>query len=157
MQAGISWVGYARFLIIFFLTGFMVIGFAIAPFIAGAEMLLGEKAAEIVAALVGVAVPLGCLLYCLYRLHGFRAYADDDGVWFYSGYFPWSEAVRGVRWENFDQVLYRPSMFSWFTRSYRVFIKDRYGNTVSVRDLHNGNRWGGSVNYFAMNRKHTPD
>ena len=154
MQAKVSWIGYLRFVIIFLLVGLLVTQFASIPLIWAGETLFGDIGVTVMSVAAYIAAPLLCLFYCLYRLFHFRAYTDDEGVWFYSGYFPWSEGIRGVRWENFDQVLYQPSMFSWFTRSYRIFLQDRYGNRITVKDLYNGHRWGGNVNNLFTAKRH---
>ena len=103
MQAKVSWIGYLRFVIIFLLVGLLVTQFASIPLIWAGETLFGDIGVTVMSVAAYIAAPLLCLFYCLYRLFHFRAYTDDEGVWFYSGYFPWSEGIRGVRWENFDR------------------------------------------------------
>lgn len=154
-SARISWIGYIRFIILFLLFGMLVISTAGGVVLGLVHWLLGETAAKFAAIGFCVVGSMVCFLYCLYRLLQFKAYTDDDGVWFVHGYFPWSAGIRGVRWENFDQVLFRPSLFSWLTGSYTVFIRDRYGNTVTVKDLFLGKQWSASVNGLAMD-SHAP-
>ena len=149
-SARISWIGYIRFIIMFLLFGALIISTAGGAVAGLVHLTLGETAAKYVAIGLFVGGSIACFIYCLYRLIQFKAYTDDEGVWFVHGYFPWSAGIKGVRWENFDQVLFRPSLFSWLTGSYTVFIRDRYGNTVTIKDLFLGKQWSALVNGRAM-------
>ena len=88
--------------------------------------------------------------WILFRLSCYRAYMDETGVWYYSGLFPWSEGIRGIRWENFDQAQHRQSIFSWVSHSYTIYLLDRYGRSVTVKNLHNGRDWSALVNDYAF-------
>ena len=145
-EARISWVGYVKIILLGLLLYFLLI----APAVSLLSMLWifafdNETATNITFAVLSV-IAVGSLLYGLTQVRHCRAYADEAGVWFDSGLFPWSRGTRGVRWENFDQALYYPTPFSWIARSYTVDLRDRYGHSIKIRNLYNGRDWAGSIN-----------
>lgn len=56
-------------------------------------------------------------------------YADSEGVWLFSGIFPWARGAQGVRWADMDLAAYRPSFLSWAFRSFLVTVPQRYTKT----------------------------
>lgn len=150
MTARLSWVAYIQYAVIGILLYLFMVSSAFS-IVSGLFFALGKTAAQTI--LYGLS-----LLYLagfgrvLFKLSRCRAYIDETGVWYYSGLFPWSEGIRGVRWENFDQVQYGQSVFGWAAHSYTVYLLDRYGRSVAVRNLHNGREWSAAVNGYAFEK-----
>ena len=71
-------------------------------------------------------VPAGYLIYAVLQIRSYQLYMDDNGVWIFSGIFPWSKGVRGVKWRDLDDAVYFTSMFSWAAKSYKIALKHRY-------------------------------
>lgn len=147
MIARISWLGYVQYIVIGILLYLFAVSSVFSLISAGFGYALGENKA--VANTVFFILTLLYLVgfgYVLYRTRQCKAFMDDEGVWFYCGLFPWTRGIRGVRWENFDQAQFRPGMFSWLFCTYTVYLNDRYGRTVVIKNLFNGREWSGRVN-----------
>jgi hypothetical protein len=59
-------------------------------------------------------------------------YTNDQGVWVYSGIFPWSKGVRGVKWRDVEDALYFPNFFSWLLKSHTVRIGHRFTKSSEI-------------------------
>lgn len=155
IEARLSWVAYCKFIVLAFLVYVFPAASVIGMIAAGISIL--SDAVFDPAKMSGILFVVLSLIFCGFFLYGLsrirrcRVYIDADGIWFESGLFPWSHGIRGVRWENFDQALFRKSFFSWISGSYTVFLYDRYGRTVEVKDVWQGRRWVGAVNDYALN------
>lgn len=69
------------------------------------------------------------VLVCILTILGLRSlilYTDEDGVWVYSGIFPWSKGTYGVKWQDLDDAIFYQGLFSWIFRTYRVRIGHRF-------------------------------
>lgn len=151
MVARISWLGYVQYVVIGILFYLFVMSSAFWLISAGLGLVLGEnKAVANTVFFILTLLYLAGFGYVLYQTRQCKAFVDKDGVWFYSGLFPWTRGIRGVRWENFDQAQFRPGMFSWMFCTYTVYLKDRYGGTVVIKNLYNGRDWSSSVNDVAL-------
>ena len=145
MIARLSWLAYLKifiFGILFYLLSAMSVFSIVSAWTAS---FLGRTAGGIAFIFLSL-LYLSGFVYYLVKTRRCMAFTDDDGVWFYSRIFPWSRGLRGVRWENFDQAQFRTGIFSWLCRSYTVYLLDRYGKTVMIKDLSDGRDWSASVN-----------
>lgn len=149
MTARLSWVAYIQYFVIGILLYLFVVSSSFAVISGLLGLALGKSAAQTV--LYGLTLLyLAGFGWVLFKLTRCRAYIDETGVWYYSGLFPWSEGIRGVRWENFDQAQYQQSVFGWATHSYTIYLLDRYGRSVTIKNLHNGRDWSAGVNDYAF-------
>lgn len=149
MTARLSWVAYIQYFVIGILLYLFVVSSTFAVISGLLGLALGKGAAQTV--LYGLTLLyLAGFGWMLFRLTCCRAYVDETGVWYYSGLFPWSKGIRGVRWENFDQAQYQQSVFGWASHSYTIYLLDRYGRSVTIKNLHNGRDWSALVNEYAF-------
>ena len=109
MTARLSWVAYIQYFVIGILLYLFVVSSAFAVISGMLGLALGKSAAQTVFYGLTLLYLVG-FGWILFRLSCCRAYMDETGVWYYSGLFPWSEGIRGIRWENFDQAQYRQSI-----------------------------------------------
>lgn len=63
-------------------------------------------------------------------------YTDDQGVWVYSGIFPWSKGTRGVKWRDVEDAVYFPNFLSWLLKSYTVRIGHRFTKSSEITLSH---------------------
>lgn len=153
IEARISWIGYIKLTLIGILLYSSIIAAIISSISAGVAMLFDNRQLAGVLFAIMSFICLGFLIYGFIRIRSCRVYTDNEGVWYEGGLFPWSRGTTGVRWENFDQVLFRKSFFSWITGSYTVYLDDRYGRSITVKNIWLGRRWVGQVNHYAMNTR----
>jgi hypothetical protein len=52
--------------------------------------------------------------------------SDLDGVWVYSGIFPWSKGSFGVKWRDIDSASFKTGFFSWALRTYDIRVGHRF-------------------------------
>lgn len=149
MKARLSWVIYIKIGIIAVLI-YLAILMAIPPLFVLNFGIEASGKVVVTALVIMTLLYFGVVFYFLYKVHDCCAYIDRDGIWFRQNIFPWSRGLIGVRWENFDQAQYRPSVISWMTKSYTVFLQDRFGKSVVIKNLYNGRKWSGAVNTVAM-------
>ena len=104
---------------------------------------------QILLIMAGVYVVFLFLLDLLYA-KSVSLYYDDAGVWFFSGIFPWSKGVSGVKWENIDEATYRTGFLSWAFKSYEITIKHKYtkANEIILPYIFKGNDAVMSINGF---------
>lgn len=149
MTARLSWVVYIQYFVI----GVLLYLFIVSSVFSVISGLLGLALGKVTAQSLFYGLTLlylsgfGWVMFQLSRCH---AYVDETGVWYYSGLLPWAKGIRGIRWENFDQVQYGQSVFGWAAHSYTVYLLDRYGRTVTIRNLYNGRDWSAVVNNYAF-------
>lgn len=77
-------------------------------------------------------------------------YADKDGVWVFSGIFPWSKGSWGVKWRDVDSASTRLGFFSWLVRGYDVHVSHRFtkGNEIRLGYVHNGFQFVDNMNDY---------
>ncbi|MCK3656923.1 hypothetical protein A4G19_14750 [Pasteurellaceae bacterium Macca] len=56
----------------------------------------------------------------------FKVYLDDQGVWVYSGIFPWNKGSYGINWRDISGASYRTGFLSWVLKSYTIRVEHRY-------------------------------
>ena len=73
--------------------------------------------------LAGSALFIG---YHILHLRSYELYFDDEGIWIYSGVFPWQRGVHGIKWRDVDGAYWRPTFLSWLFKSYSLGVKHRF-------------------------------
>ena len=63
-------------------------------------------------------------------------YTDDNGVWLYSGIFPWSKGITGVKWRDLDEALFYQGFFGWLFKSYTIRIGHRFTKKSEILISH---------------------
>ena len=63
-------------------------------------------------------------------------YTDDNGVWLYSGIFPWSKGIAGVKWRDLDEALFYQGFFGWLFKSYTIRIGHRFTKKSEILISH---------------------
>lgn len=53
-------------------------------------------------------------------------YTNEDGVWVFSGIFPWSKGTSGVKWQDLDDARFFTGFFSWIFQTYKIRIGHRF-------------------------------
>ncbi|RYV01830.1 hypothetical protein SOPP22_15865 [Shewanella sp. OPT22] len=99
-----SWVAYVKPLVILFIVFLFLIGF---------HFLLGI-------------IPILLSILVILHIRSVELYVDNDGVWIYSGIFPWNKGSSGVKWRDLDEAVYYTGFFSWLVKSYTVKISHRF-------------------------------
>jgi hypothetical protein len=81
------------------------------------------------------------LIISVISIHKCVICINNDGVWLYSGIFPWSKGANGVQWQNIDDAHYFPNFVSWVTKSYRIGVSHRFtkDNEFSIKHVKHGN------------------
>lgn len=59
-------------------------------------------------------------------------FTDEQGVWLYSGIFPWSRGTSGVKWRDVEDAVYFPNFMSWLLKSYTVRIGHRFTKSSEI-------------------------
>lgn len=77
-----------------------------------------------------------------------KLYYDEDGVWLYSGIFPWNKGSNGIKWRDLDTALYTTGFTSWALRSYRIILSHRFTKDAEIilKDIKNGDVFVKEVN-----------
>ena len=75
---------------------------------------------------------LGLLVMHILSIRSVVLYTDDDGVWVFSGVFPWSRGVNGVKWRDLDDATYISGFWSWLFKSYTVRIGHRFTKSSEI-------------------------
>lgn len=134
---GKSWTAYVRVVLI----GVVLVFFATPV----------AWAASAISGAVVLAASLAFLVYKFLLLKSFHLYFDDVGVWVYSGIFPWSKGVGGVKWRDLDEATYFQSMGSWLFKSYSIRIGHRFTKSSEILLSH----WArGHEAVMAINGQH---
>lgn len=61
-----------------------------------------------------------------------KIYADKQGVWVFSGVFPWQERVDKIEWSNLEEAHYVPSIIEWILQSYTIKLESRLLNEHEI-------------------------
>lgn len=136
-----SWVAYikpALVILIIFAVAISLLNFAVA-----------EKITWLiwVCAIVLLFFGAGYVIGFLESL-ALRVYNDDDGVWVYSGIFPWNKGINGVRWRDLEDAAYFTNFSSWLFKSYRIRIGHRFTKTseIILNNIAHGNQFALETN-----------
>jgi hypothetical protein len=112
-----SWTAYIRPTLIFLI----VMLFAV-----GAPATIGP---------IGWLVPpvvIGVYAVRIMTLRSVVLFLDEEGVWVFSGIFPWSKGTSGVKWRDLEDAVYFPNFFSWMLKSYTVRIGHRFTKSSEI-------------------------
>jgi membrane-bound ClpP family serine protease len=116
-----SWTAYVRHVIVFLVLA-----------------LIGSSLAgtNIWVSIIILAVALGLFIFNVLSIYSLTLYTDENGVWVYSGIFPWSKGVSGVKWRDLEDAVYFPGFFSWLFKSYTVRVGHRFTKTSEIILVH---------------------
>lgn len=59
-------------------------------------------------------------------LYSVVLFTNDQGVWVYSGVFPWKKGVSGIKWRYVEQAEYHQNALGWLFGASRVYIRHRF-------------------------------
>jgi uncharacterized membrane protein YdbT with pleckstrin-like domain len=98
-----------------------------------------------IAFLVFAALLLIGLLFFILRVLTLRStvlFIDNDGVWVYSGIFPWSRGSTGVKWRDIDSASCKISFFSWLFKTYDIRVGHRFTkeSEIVLYNIFNGHK-----------------
>jgi len=101
--------------------------------------------------IVGVAALVGSLLYIGYQvlyLRSYKLYFDDEGIWIYSGVFPWQKGHRGIKWRDVEVASWRANFWSWLFKSYYISVKHRFDiyGALSLEHVARGDKAAMEIN-----------
>ncbi len=146
MNARLSWVVYVKLAIVGFFASMLLTAailfvlVKVVPGIAQYEYIQPITLAIVFLMVIGI---------CSNARHA-KLYTDHEGVWFYSGLFPWDRGSRGVLWSNFDQALYKTGMLNWLCNSHTIYLKSKYGDVIVVKDIWRGRKAIDQINQRRM-------
>jgi hypothetical protein len=94
------------------------------------------------AALIALVLVVVWLAYRFVELRSVHLYFNESGVWLYSGVFPWSRGVRGVKWRDVDDATFSQGFWTWISKSHRVRVGHRFtrSNELIVPAIAHGDR-----------------
>ena len=75
---------------------------------------------------------LGLFMVGVLEIRSVALYTDAQGVWVYSGIFPWTKGVSGVKWRDIEDAVYTTNLLSWLLRSYTVRIGHRFTKSSEI-------------------------
>ena len=85
---------------------------------------------------VAISLWLLCVTVYFYILLSIRSYMlfiNDNGVWIFSGVFPWTKGVSGVKWRDLDAAVYYQNFLSWLFGAYTIRISHRFTRSAEIR------------------------
>jgi len=151
----VSWVGYIRTIfstliraVIYLVISSIVLNILTA--ISSLNLAPYQQELKIIA----IAFVVFSLLLNLLYARSISLYYDDVGVWYFSGIFPWSKGVSGVKWANIDEATYKTGFLSWAFKSYEVTIRHKYtkSNEIVLPYIFKGNDAVMSINSVLESR-----
>ena len=135
----VSWVGYFRFIAINFVLYF--IGMSIATSIIDKETVI----------LLFVIAIIAILVLGIKNTKAQKLVIDHNGVWKYSGIFPWNRGRNGISWEFIEDAAFYVGFIPWATKSYTVIVRGGYRelNEFTVKYIKNGDDAVGFINDYS--------
>ncbi|HCE5184922.1 hypothetical protein [Vibrio parahaemolyticus] len=123
----LSWVAYLRPLFVL-------------PILLGITFLLAGFHVAII--YVGSALAVALTIYKMAVLRSTYLFANDEGVWVYSGILPWSRGAGGVRWRDIDDAHFNTGFFNWMFKAYTIKISHRFtkGSEIVLPLVKNGDK-----------------
>ncbi len=139
-----SWVAYLRLIIptaIIFVVSMLVIDITLSSFTDS------ENRGIYVLFLVFVTVAI-CVALLVLSVRSYKLFYDDDGIWVYSGIFPWTKGISGIKWRDLDEAVYRTGFISWAAHSYNIRLSHRYtkSSEILLSDMTNGDKAVATIN-----------
>jgi hypothetical protein len=84
-------------------------------------------------------IPILICVYIALMSRSYYLYIDENGVWVFSGIFPWNKGVRGVKWRDLDEAIFYTGLASWVLKCFTIKIRNRFTKdseiTLSYMDL----------------------
>lgn len=89
-------------------------------------------------ALTGILV--AAYLYVLLSIRSHMLFYNDNGVWVFSGIFPWNKGVSGVKWRDLDEAVFYQNFLSWVFSAYTLRVSHRFTREGEIRlhTMHGG-------------------
>ncbi|WP_104746545.1 hypothetical protein [Helicobacter bilis] len=86
------------------------------------------------------------LAFISYRVQ--YVYFDTRGVWYYSGFLPWTKGIRGITWSDFGGAAFYQGFFAYIFHAYKISINNKYteSSRIFISNIHNGNEFVSAVN-----------
>jgi hypothetical protein len=96
-------------------------------------------------------------VYSIALIQSKKLIVNSQGVWFVSGIIPWKKTSMGLQWRNIGVVSYANNLSTYLTKSYTVFIHDRYTENVavSIKDIENGDLIISTINDILSKKNQT--
>lgn len=85
-----------------------------------------------IAGIVLLVAALLLITYHILSIRSVRLYTNDDGVWVYSGVFPWSKGSNGVKWRDLEDAVYYTGFWSWLLKSYSIRVGHRFTKSSEI-------------------------
>ncbi len=136
-----SWVAYLRLIIptaIIFFISILVGGVIVKSIFGNSSPLL-----PISFLMTGIYFVLSLLTIKSYKL-----FYDEDGIWVYSGIFPWNKGISGIKWRDLDEAVYQTGFVSWAVHSYSIRLSHRYtkASEILLKDMAKGDKAVATIN-----------
>ena len=102
---------------------------------------------------------LALFAYQVLYIHSFKLFTQEDGVWVYSGVFPWNKGVYGVKWRDLNEATFRQGFIGWLFKSYKVTLTNRYtaNNEIILPHIKNGHEAAAHINDLHIGRVRAGD
>ncbi len=96
-------------------------------------------------------------VYSIALIQSKKLIINSQGVWFISGIIPWKKTSMGLQWRNIGVVSYANNLSTYLTKSYTVFIHDRYSENaaVAIKDIENGDLIISTINDILAKKNQT--
>lgn len=72
------------------------------------------------------------LVYQILSIRSVLLFTNDEGVWVFSGIFPWSKGTAGVKWRDLEDAVYFTGFWSWALKSYTVRVGHRFTKSSEI-------------------------
>ncbi len=89
-----------------------------------------------------VVITVVYIILSILSIRSYKLFYDDDGIWVYSGIFPWSKGISGIKWRDLDEAVYRTGFISWAAHSYNIRLSHRYtkSSEILLNDIEKGDK-----------------
>ncbi len=151
-----SWVAYVRLIIPFVII--FVVSMLVSTIIM--ELITKSENRGIYSLLLVFFIVTTYLVIMILSIRSYKLFYDDDGIWVYSGIFPWSKGISGIKWRDLDEAVYRTGFISWAAHSYNIRLSHRYtkASEIGLNDISNGDKAVATINelhieYLRKNEK----
>lgn len=97
--------------------------------------------------------PILFAVYSVLMIKSYFLFLDDEGVWLYSGIFPWNKGYNGVKWRDLDEAVFRTGFFSWAFKSYTIRVSHRFtqGSEIIINHMEMGDQAVQEINGYHAN------
>lgn len=133
----VSWVAYIRPVLTFIVVSLVIIAF------------LSRRDNELNTVMyLLVAFSASLMVMRLIYLKTMRLVINDDGIYLFSGIFPWTKGMTGTLWRDVAEAVYYTGFISWAFNSYRICVRHRFTKTseLVIPSVKNGNKAAMEIN-----------